>query len=172
MTTYKYPGIGVYKVEYFNPYYHVELLPSEPRTMGYVFDKDQNGRFLIHSQEAMDDLTGSDYFLVHFSYPMDKPFLDGAIFLNGGLTENHLDAKSKMIYNFERKAYEKDLLLKQGAYNYQYLYRSNKTSKATAHTLEGSYWETENEYQVFVYYRQIGERFDRLIGFKQLQTAF
>jgi len=172
ITTFKYPGIGVYKIEYFNPYYHVELIPSELRTMDYVYDKDQNGRFLIHSQEAMDDLIGSDYFLVHFSFPMDKPFLDGAIFLNGDMTENRLGAKSKMIYNFERKAYEKDLLLKQGAYNYQYLYRPNKTNNATTHTLEGSYWETENEYQVYVYYRNIGERFDRLIGFKQIQTAF
>ncbi|MDD2612648.1 MAG: DUF5103 domain-containing protein [Bacteroidales bacterium] len=172
MTTFKYSGIGVNKIEYFNPYYHVELIPSELRIMGYVFDKDQNGRFLIHSQEATDDLTGSDYYLVHFTFPMEKPFLDGAIFLNGDFTENRLDTKTKMIYNFEHKAYEKDLLLKQGAYNYQYLYRSNKTNKATTLPLEGSYWETENEYQVYVYYRPIGERYDRLIGFKQIQTAF
>ncbi|MEA4839466.1 MAG: DUF5103 domain-containing protein [Bacteroidales bacterium] len=172
MTTFKYSGIGVNKIEYFNPYYHVKLIPSEPRIMGYVFDKDQDGRFFIHSQEATDDLTGSDYYLVHFTFPMEKPFLDGAIFLNGDLTENRLDTKAKMIYNFEHKAYEKDLLLKQGAYNYQYLYRPNKTNKATTLPLEGSYWETENEYQVYVYYRPIGERYDRLIGFKQIQTAF
>jgi len=172
MTSFKYPGIGINKIEYFNPYYHVELIPPEKRMMGYVFDKDQNGRFLIHSLEATDGLTGSDYYLVHFTFPMEKPYLDGAVFLNGYLTENRLDTKSKMIYNFERKAYEKDLLLKQGAYNYQYLYRPNKNNKATTLPLEGSYWETENEYQVYVYYRPIGERYDRLIGFKQIQTAF
>lgn len=172
MTTYKYPGLNVNRVEYFKPFYNVELLPSDKRITGYTFDKDQNGRFLIHSQEALEDKTGSDYFLVHFTLPMENPILDGAFYLNGDLVYNRQDASSKLLYNFDKKAYEKTLLLKEGAYNFQYVYRPTKGGKPTSEQTEGSYWETENDYQIYVYYRPIGERYDRLIGFKQLHSSF
>jgi len=111
MTTFKYSGLNVNRVEYFKPFYNVELLPSDKRNTGYAYDKDQNGRFLIHSQEALEDKTGSDYFLVHFSFPVERPVLDGGFFLNGDFVNNRQDATSKLLYNFETKAYEKTLLL-------------------------------------------------------------
>jgi hypothetical protein len=172
MTTVKYAGLGVEKISYFKPFYHVELRAAEPRTKGYTYDKDQNGRFLIHSQEASQDTTGSDYFLVHFSLPMDNPILDGGFFINGDLTDNTFSINNKMIYNFERKAYEKSLLLKEGTYNYQYVLKPSGGGKSSTEKAEGSYWETENEYQIYVYYRPVGERYDRLIGFRQIQTSF
>lgn len=172
MTTYKYPGLNVNRVEYFKPFYNVELLPSTKRNTGYSYDKDQNGRFLIHSQEALVDKTGSDYYLVHFTLPMENPVLDGGFYLSGDLVHNKLDAASKLLYNFETKAYEKTLLLKQGAYNYLYVFRPTKGGTITAEPMEGSYWETENEYQIYVYYHPAGERYDRLIGFRQVQTTF
>lgn len=172
ITSFKYPGLNVNRVEYFKPFYNVELLQTDKRNNGYTFDKDQNGRFLVHSQEAMDDKTGSDYFLVHFTLPMENPKLDGGFYLNGDFVNNRQDATSKLIYNFENKAYEKTLLLKQGAYNFQYVFKLTKGGKPTSESIEGSYWQTENEYQIFVYYHPIGERYDRLIGFRQVQSAF
>ena len=172
MTTYKYPGLNVNRVEYFKPFYNVELLPSVKRNTGYTYDKDQNGRFLIHSQEALEDKTGSDYFLVHFVLPMEEPVLDGGFFLNGDFVNNRQDATSKLLYHFETKSYEKTLLLKQGAYNFQYVFCPSKGGKPSAESIEGSYWETENEYQIYVYYHPAGERYDRLIGFKQVQAVF
>jgi hypothetical protein len=171
-TTYKYPGLNVNRIEFFKPFYNVELLPTDKRTNGYTYDKDQNGRFLIHSQEALEDKSGSDYFLVHFALPMESPLLEGGFFLNGDFVNNRQDAGSKLLYNFESKAYEKTLLLKQGAYNFQYVFKPTKDGRPSSETVEGSYWQTENEYQIFVYYHPIGERYDRLIGFKQIQTAF
>jgi len=162
----------VNRVEFFKPFYNVELLPTDKRNTGYTYDKDQNGRFLIHSQEALVDKTGSDYFLVHFTLPMENPVLDGGFFLLGDFVNNRQDAASKLIYNFENKAYEKTLLLKQGAYNFQYVLKPSKGGKPSTDLMEGSYWQTENEYQIFVYYHPIGERYDRLIGFRQIQTAF
>jgi hypothetical protein len=172
ITTYKYPGLNVNRVEYFKPFYNAELLPSVNRSTGYTYDRDQDGRFLIHSQEALVDETGSDYYLVHFSLPMENPVLDGGFFLNGDLVNNRLDAYSKVLYNFDSHAYEKTLLLKQGAYNYQYVFRPTKGGKTSTEPVEGSYWETENEYQIYVYYHPVGERFDRLIGFRQLKSTF
>jgi len=172
ITTYKYAGMGVNKMSFFEPFYNAELLSSETRLKGYTYDKDQNGRFLINSQEAIVGVSGSDYFLVHFSLPMEEPAVDGGFFLNGDFVNNRFDANSKLTYSFERKAYEKTLFLKQGNYNFQYLYRPTRGGIATPQRTEGSYWETENEYQIFVYYRPVGERYDRLIGFRQIGTAF
>jgi hypothetical protein len=172
MTTYKYPGLNVNRVEYFKPFYNVELLPSDCRNTGYTYDKDQNGRFLVHSQEAQDDETGSEYFIVHFSIPMKEPVLDGGFYLNGDFVNNRLNSDTKLLYNFEHGAYEKSLLLKQGAYNFQYVFKPTAGEKVSATPMEGSYWETENEYQIYVYYRPFGERYDRLIAFKQVQTTF
>jgi hypothetical protein len=88
------------------------------------------------------------------------------------LVENRLDESSKLRYNFERKAYEKTLLLKQGSYNYQLLFKPSGSKQASSFKTEGSYWQTENEYQVYVYYRPLGGRYDQLIGFNELKTAF
>jgi hypothetical protein len=171
-TSYKYAGLNTNRVFFQTPTYHVELLPSEKRNKGYTIDKDQDGRFLIRSQEAMDPRVGADYFWVHFSIPMDEPMLDGGFYLNGDLVQNRFDATSKLMYNFEHKAYEKELLLKQGSYNYQYVTMASKGGKATVTPMEGSYWETENTYQVYVYYRPLGERYDKLVGFTEITTAF
>ena len=122
ITSTKHTSIGVDRLYYFKPFYNAELMASETRLKGYTYDKDQNGRFYIHSSEVENDTIDSDYMLVHFSFPMESPYIDGGIYLNGDLANNQLDANSKMIYSFERKAYEKTLLLKQGAYNYQYLF--------------------------------------------------
>ena len=56
------------------------------------------------------------------------------------------------------------LLLKQGLYNYRYVTRDNSGRPVTA-DLEGNFYETENEYSVYVYHRAFGERYDKLIGF-------
>jgi len=64
------------------------------------------------------------------------------------------------------------MFLKQGSYNYQYLYRPSSGGAPTLLRTEGSYWQTENEYQIYVYYRPVGGRYDQLIGFSELKTAF
>ena len=79
-----------------------------------------------------------------------------------------------MTYNPQTKAYEKDLLLKQGGYNYLYavvpygntstaLNKNNNTK--VMGTIEGNAWETENEYAIYVYHRPFGSRYDKLIAF-------
>lgn len=172
ITSYKHAGLNVNSVSFFKPFYNAELFPSETRLNGYSYDQDQNGKYLIHNAEYGSVDVCSDYFLVHFSFPMKTPWIDGGLYLNGDLVENKVDSGSKLIYNFERKSYEKTLLLKQGSYNYQYLFRPSSGGSPTLLQTEGSYWQTENEYQIYVYYRPIGGRYDQLIGFSNLKTEF
>ena len=55
-------------------------------------------------------------------------------------------------------------MLKQGAYNYQYLWVPDGTEVGQTSTVEGDFYQTVNEYLVKVYNRKRGERYDRLIG--------
>ncbi len=76
-----------------------------------------------------------------------------------------------MKWNFESKLYESALLLKQGFYDYQYVYIQNGSNKIDDTLLEGSYVETENDYQIFVYYRGFSSRYDKLIGYRTINSV-
>lgn len=58
--------------------------------------------------------------MVHFT--LDYPDTPGAmIFLDGDFTQRRFDDNSRMLFNPSTGLYERSMLLKQGAYNYQYL---------------------------------------------------
>jgi len=40
----------------------------------------------------------------------------------------------------------------------------DKTAKAETTLTDGNYWETENEYRIFVYFRSLNARHDELIA--------
>ena len=75
-----------------------------------------------------------------------------------------------MHYNPESQQYEHYLMLKQGNYNYQYLFVPEGETKGRTVLTEGDFYQTENEYTIYVYYRPIGARFDRLIGVSTLKN--
>lgn len=166
----KYNGMHVEHISYHNPYYNVELTIDQPRDrLTYQYDQDQDGRFFINCSGCNDPNTEADYYIVHFTLAC-APFLGGNVYLNGELFNNVLDKKSKMGYNFETQQYEKAVLLKQGSYNYQYLFVPNNSTKGETGPIEGNFYQAENEYSIYVYYHPMGARFDRLIGVKSIKN--
>lgn len=162
--THTYSGMNVEEISFHNPYYHVTLLPDIPRAnRSYLYDRDQDGKYLINCRSCNDPDTQADYNVVHFALE-SPPLFDGTVYIGGELYNNILDERSRMNYNTETGFYEKSELLKQGNYNYQYLFVPKGKTKATTAVLEGNYYETENEYGIYIYYRPMGERFDRLVG--------
>lgn len=160
--SYRYNGLNIESTELIRPYYLTNIIPDKVRaSKRYVYDKDQDGCFLIRNAEASDADTESDYFKTCFRLEMSEPILE-PIYINGGFTNNIFDEKYRMKYDIANKVYTATVLLKQGAYNYQYLTQSyNNYSPAK---IEGNYFETENKYTVYVYYRPIGFQSDQLIG--------
>ena len=73
-----------------------------------------------------------------------------------------------MEYDEEEQLYKGSLRLKQGYYSYQYLHLAED---GTTHPVpsEGNFFQTENQYQALVYYRGLGDRTDRLVGFAQIR---
>lgn len=165
IVNHKYAGIGVEKIRFFEPLYHVLLTPGTVKAnMPYFYDQDQNGRYVIRQSEAENNDLEADYFMVHFALENDNPFIEGAIYLDGDFTNNRFDESNKMIYNFESRRYEQAMLLKQGHYNYQYLFVPNQSRKGSPRLIEGNFHETGNEYLIKVYYRPPGQYYDRLTG--------
>ena len=66
------------------------------------------------------------------------------------------------------------MLLKQGWYNYEYVFLKGNSRNGVPTKFEGSHYETENDYTVLIYYRNPRERYDRVIGYRQstLLTRF
>ena len=75
-----------------------------------------------------------------------------------------------MVFDANSNRYLLSLLLKQGVYDYQYVW-VDKTGKPDYTALEGSHFETENDYQLLVYYKPPGARWEELIGYQVLNSA-
>lgn len=165
MVSVRYASQGVEEIGFYDPYYHITLFPDEPRTKNYIYDKDQNGRYVIRYDQATDNNIEADYFFVHFSFPRETPFANGDLYLQGAFA-NKPNESYKLSYNEEDRAYQLVRLLKQGAYNYQYLFVPNEQQQGITDFTEGNYYQTENEYLILVYHRPWGERYDKLIGYK------
>jgi len=162
--THRYNGMGVDKIGYYEPYYHVTLFQDERRNRkAYSYDQDQNGRFFVRCSGCESPDNEADYYVVHFSLSSDR-LAAGDVYLFGDMFGNITDERSKMEYNTETGAYEKAVLLKNGQYNYQYVFVGEGDTKPSFSLTEGNFFETENEYLIKVFYRPPGARFDRLIG--------
>jgi hypothetical protein len=151
---------------------HTVLYPEELRaTKAYTFYNDINGNFLIKNTNAIGNTDlESDYVFVEFFLPYLNPEPTGNFYIMGKLTDWRMNKLSKMTYNPKRFGYEAKLYLKQGYYNYEYVLSNDKNRSGDETITEGSHWDTENEYNIFVYHRQIGTYYDQLIGLKKLNS--
>jgi hypothetical protein len=135
-----------------------------------MFQRDINGRLLIKNDDMQDAHLESDYVQVHFTMSVDAMLGNGNVFIFGQLSNWSLNKDFRMNYNPENLAYEKTLLLKQGYYNFMYLWQYvNKEAGETSLT-EGNHSATENEYLILVYFKDQSNFSDRLIGFKKFST--
>lgn len=156
------------RILFARPYYHVDLIPKEePKKKDYQFDHDVDGRYKFHAQDVWSDRE-IDYSIVHFAYKREETWIDGSLYVAGYFNDNRLDSLNKMTYSYERKQYELVTTLKNGGYNYQYLFLPAGSTVATSLRTTGSHWETENTYTIFVYYRPLGGQTDRLVGVENI----
>ncbi len=74
-----------------------------------------------------------------------------------------------MTYSPSYKAYTTSLYLKQGFYNYMIMSsEKNNPSSFNLNEMEGNFSETNNSYNIFVYYRKPGYNYDSLIGYSKV----
>lgn len=168
LSSYKYNGKNVAHIEYKRPNYYMYIVPNKINREGaYSYDQDQNGKVIYRNTEADNADNEGDYFFVNLTLHADSP-LPNDVYVNGAFTYNTFSDKYKMIYDQENKEYYLSLFLKQGIYNYQYLTKSQDLFSAK--DIDGNFYETENEYSIYVYYRPIGQKYDSLVGFTSIQS--
>ncbi|MFH1005756.1 MAG: DUF5103 domain-containing protein [Bacteroidota bacterium] len=152
--------------------YHVYLFPDKRKNIFRYFSTiDINGKYKIHQQEGKKSETEAEYVYVHFTLLMD-PVNDGSIYIFGALTGWKYANENKMFYNSAKQSYEATLFVKQGYYNYEYIYLKDNEKSGDETFIEGTHYETENEYIIYVYYKPMGSIYDHLIGMRKIKTMY
>lgn len=158
--------MGLEKIDWDGHEYHAYVWTDEPRP-SYILDEGANGGFLIRNSDNTEVNTTCEYINVHFR--LKAPQQDCPVYLNGGWTYDQFLPQYQMTWGEEQNCYEATILLKQGYYSYQYLQLSDDGTTLPVST-EGNFYETSNDYQALVYYRGLGQRTDRLVGYKKIST--
>ncbi|MCF0181582.1 MAG: DUF5103 domain-containing protein [Muribaculaceae bacterium] len=159
-------NLGNVRIGYFEPYYHATLPIDLPRNnTQYLYDQTQHGYFTVRNSEANESATEADYVITHFVLNTGGPLNGGKLYLEGEFTHALPPVMKQMKYDMATGSYTCDIMLKQGAYNYQYLWLPDGKSVALTAPIEGDKYQTINQYWIRVYYRPMGERYDRLVGF-------
>lgn len=167
-----YPGMNVEQIDFANGLYHMKVVADTVRaSSGYVYDQTQKGRFRIREYNSSDPDTEADYVVTHFELRLPGGMqAPSPIYLDGDLTNRIVGKEAQLRYQPTEGVYRAAILLKQGAYNYQYIMPGVLSSATSG--IEGDYYQTDNEYTISVYYRQPGARYDRLLGVTMLRSAF
>ena len=161
-----HPTMGIDYLEWDGENYNVYPFSSKER-LNYIYDEDANGAFYIRNSDNIENDRTSEYVLVHYTLYCPQK-VSGDVYIDGVWTNNRFLPKYKMEYNEEKGCYEAVVMQKQGYYSYQYIMLDERGVSRIMPT-EGSYYQTENSYQAYVYYKGQGERYDRLVGYQNVQ---
>lgn len=131
---------------------------------------DENGNFFIRNTDGRDDKTESEYMGVLFTLNSPPPNTTGEAYVVGRFNNYTLTQENKLIYDANRKQFYANILLKQGLYDYEYAWLDKATNTVETKPFEGSFFQTENSYQIFVYYRRPGSRWETLVGYTNLSN--
>ena len=148
----------------------VILLTDQNRNNpNYSFFYDNDGQYYILNQDGTNPATDADYAHMAFSLNAGKRNTQGSVYIIGKFNDYKIDERSKMDYDGSKfTAY---LFLKQGVYDYQYVWVDNASKTPDYTALEGSYFETENTYQILVYYKPPTARWEELVGYTAISTT-
>ncbi|MGB0522839.1 MAG: type IX secretion system plug protein domain-containing protein [Flammeovirgaceae bacterium] len=125
--------------------------------------RDFNGQYRIVNRLTAQPETEADYAEVIFQLETGNQYT-GDVYIVGSFSDWHLKEENKLTYAPAFGTYYATLILKQGLYDYMYVVEG-----AAPNSLEGNHGRAENEYDLIVYYRPIGSRGDRVIGYGVLR---
>jgi hypothetical protein len=161
----RYNGQGVERISFQNKENHAYLVQDKSRSaITYLQRPDINGWYFIKTvQSNAVSAIDADYVTLHFSLSQNSSIPNGDVYIYGALTDWKITPEAKMQFNQSNLQYEANMYLKQGLYNYQYVFVADGQSTPDMSYFEGSHYETENDYTILVYHRKIGLDYDRLI---------
>ena len=148
-----------------NETYNSILYTNEARkNQIYTFFPDVNGNFFVRKLNAENNAIEADYAWVFFSLAAPEYFGKSNIYVNGMFNNYALSEENRLEYNEKKGLYEKALLIKQGFTNFQYQIADKSGIVDGENAIDGNFYQTENQYTALIYYRENGQRYDRVIG--------
>lgn len=167
------PMTGVSSIDKDSTYVVRSESGSSRADNGYITSIDNNGRFSIRNMDFDDARLGGDYARVIFQLKASSPPQKGNVYVVGQFNDFRQDEQSIMSYDAGSRTFRGMQYLKQGVYDYEYIWVNSDREKVSAadwYCFEGSFFETRNTYQVLVYYRRPGNRWDELIAYTDLKN--
>lgn len=134
------------------------------RNLIYTYFPDLNGNFIVRDINSENHSIEADYAWVFFSLSAPEYFGKKDIYITGMFENYALSEENKMEYNEKKNLYEKAIFIKQGFVNYQYQIADKNGVIDHENAIDGNFQQTLNDYLALVYYRENGERYDRVIG--------
>ena len=136
----------------------------------YRFVNEIDGDFVLGADLVNDPYVEADYAMVNFH--LESPFWmsDGEYHILGRWNGYRPTEENRMVYDADQEAYLGQLYLKQGYYNYMYGFVYHGEQRADFSLAEGGYFETSNQYSIFVYLHDNLQDADRLIGHTVIES--
>ncbi|MFT6815018.1 MAG: hypothetical protein ACJAZ3_000916 [Sphingobacteriales bacterium] len=156
-------------IEFKDNKYYIYLLKDQPlRFKRYLSSADENGKYFIRNKDGSQPEYDADYAEVTFTVDVDYPLIDADLYLYGALSDFQCQEDFKLTYDYNNFRYTGSYLLKQGYYNYQYALKDHESGGVDLTFIDGSHFETENFYEIFVYIRRANKRYDELIAYEPI----
>ena len=172
LKSFRYQSIYIRSIENVDSETVVTLSPGEIKQFEpYIYRRDNNGISVISVDERKKPTTEADYARVVFTLPFENELKHGAMYVYGAFNNWECNENNRMEYHHGLGVYQKSIYLKQGYYNYVYALLEKGKDAPDINYIEGSHWQTENNYTIYVYYHDIEKNYDRLIGFKTLNST-
>jgi len=166
----KYQSEMVRKINRDSALVQVYLVDDVKRSLKrYVSEVDINGKYVVRINEGKDNEVEADYVKVHF-FLSSELIPDGNLYIFGALSDWNCRDDFRLNYSKLLSGYEGSVLLKQGYYNFEYGFLKDGQTAVDNTLLEGSFFETENDYAILVYYRAQGTFYEQLIGYRHINS--
>jgi hypothetical protein len=156
--------LGVSYWDQINSEFHCFFKPEESRaSKNFSFEFDFNGRFYI----GFEDQFGSegDYLSEYvWCHPQLRTNVESEqpVYVYGAISDWQLKDEFRLDYDQTDKTYKGKFYIKNSVFDYMYA-TQNEDGSINTSLYEGDWFETENDYFIFVYFRPFGGRFDNLV---------
>jgi hypothetical protein len=169
----RFTGQGVSRMTFANSENHAYLDIEKSRSaITYLQRMDINGWYFIKNDRiSSESNVDADYVTTHFSLSQNPALTDGDVYVFGALTDWQIKPEAKMTYSQSDLQYQVNLYLKQGLYNYTFVFVKDGEIIPDMARFEGSHFETENEYTILVYHRPLGLDYEKLIGIEEFKYS-
>ena len=157
--------MGIDFIQWNGDNYEAYPFTNEVRR-NYLYDEDANGAFYIRNSDNWENTITCDYVWVVYRLKCSE-LPEGNMVIDGRWTTDDSQDTYTMTYDHTTGSYVARILQKQGYYSYQYLWQLPDGTRRYAPS-EGSFYQTENRYQAFAYFRGIGENTWRLAAYRQI----